>query len=59
VVHAVAFEYVARLMRHTMRHHGPLHKNRSKFKPALRKPEQSIFPWLSRDAVAEFQQLLN
>ncbi len=56
--HAVAFEYVARLMRHTMRHHGPLHKNRSKFKLELRKPEQSIFPWLSRDAVGEFQQML-
>jgi hypothetical protein len=56
--HPVAMEYVARLMRHTMRHHGPLHKNRSKFKGALRKPEQSIYPWLERDAVAEFQEFL-
>jgi N-acetylmuramoyl-L-alanine amidase/Putative peptidoglycan binding domain len=56
--HPLAMEYVARLMRHTMRHNGPLFKNRSKFKGELREKEQSIYPWLSRDAAKEFQQLL-
>ena len=30
--HPLAMEYVARLMRHTMRHNGPLYKDRSTFK---------------------------
>jgi hypothetical protein len=56
--HPLAMEYVARLMRHTMRHNGPLYRDRSKFKPELQGKEQSIYPWLSRAAVAEFQKLL-
>ena len=56
--HPLAMEYVARLMRHTMRHNGPLYKDRSRFKGKLRDEEQSIYPWLSRDAVAEFQRFL-
>ncbi|MGV3662023.1 MAG: N-acetylmuramoyl-L-alanine amidase [Prosthecobacter sp.] len=58
--HVVAMEYAARLIRHTRMHHGPLHKGkeRNKFKAPLNKEEQSIYPWLSKDAVAEFQQLL-
>jgi hypothetical protein len=56
--HPLAMEYVARLMRHTMRHNGPLFKDRSKFKGELREKEQSIYPWLSREAVAEFQAFL-
>lgn len=56
--HALAMEYVARLMRHTMKHNGPLYKDRSKFKGKLREKEQSIYPWLSRDAVGEFQAFL-
>ena len=56
--HPLAMEYVARLMRHTMRHNGPLFKDRSKFTGELRVKEQSIYPWLSREAVAEFQALL-
>ena len=50
--HPLAMEYVARLMRHTMRHNGPLLKDRSKFTGELREKEQSIYPWLSREAVA-------
>ena len=47
-------------MRHTRTQNGPLYKGeeRSKFKPKLRGEEQSIYPWLSRDAVAEFQAFL-
>ena len=56
--HPLAMEYVARLMRHTMRHNGPLFKDRSKFTGQLREKEQSIYPWLSREAVAEFQAFL-
>jgi peptidoglycan hydrolase-like protein with peptidoglycan-binding domain len=58
--HPLTMEYVARLMRHTRMHHGPLYKGkeRAKFSPKLQGAEQSIYPWLSRDAVAEFQKLL-
>jgi len=56
--HALAMEYVARLMRHTMKHNGPLYKERGKFPANLQGREHSIYPWLSRDAVAEFQQRL-
>jgi hypothetical protein len=56
--HPLAMEYVARLMRHTMRHNGPLFKDRSKFSGDLREKEQSIYPWLSREAVAEFEAFL-
>jgi hypothetical protein len=56
--HPLAMEYVARLMRHTMRHNGPLFKDRSKFTGELREKEQSIYPWLSRKAVAEFEAFL-
>jgi hypothetical protein len=56
--HALAMEYVARLLRHTMRHNGPLYKVRTKFPPALQGERHSIYPWLSREAVAEFQRFL-
>jgi hypothetical protein len=59
--HPLAMEYIARLMRHTRKANGPLYKGneRSIFNPpALREEEQSIYPWLSRDAVAEFQAFL-
>lgn len=56
--HILAMEYVARLMRHTAKHNGPLYKDRHKFKPALRGEEHSIYPWLRQDAVAEFERLL-
>lgn len=58
--HPLAMEYIARLMRHTRKHNGPLYKKgeRSVFRAKLQGPEQSVYPWLSRDAVAEFQKYL-
>jgi hypothetical protein len=43
--HPLAMEFVARLLRRTTRHHGPVLRH-------------EIDPWLRRDAVAEFQELL-
>jgi hypothetical protein len=43
--HPLAMEYVARLLRRTTRHHGPVLRH-------------EIDPWLRPDAVAEFQALL-
>lgn len=43
--HALAMEYAARLLRHTVRHNGPVLRH-------------EIDQWLSRNAVAEFQHLL-
>lgn len=43
--HPFAMEYVARLLRRTTRHHGPVLRH-------------EIDQWLKRDAVAEFQQLI-
>jgi Putative peptidoglycan binding domain/D-alanyl-D-alanine carboxypeptidase len=58
--HPLAMEYIARLMRHTRMANGPLYKGteRSKLSPKVRAQEQSIYPWISRDAVAEFQAFL-
>jgi hypothetical protein len=44
--HPLAMEYVARLLRRTTRHHGPVLRH-------------EIDPWLRRDAVEEFQALLS
>jgi hypothetical protein len=43
--HQLAIEYAARLLRHTTKHHGPVKRH-------------EIHPWLSKDAVAEFQELV-
>ncbi len=43
--HTVAFNYISRLLRHTVRHNGPVKRS-------------EINAWLSRDAAKEFQQLL-
>lgn len=43
--HPLAMEYIARLLRRTTRHNGPVR-------------DRKIHPWLRRDAVAEFQSLL-
>jgi len=43
--HTLAMEYIARLLRHTTHHNGPVKRH-------------EIDPWLRRDAVAEFQALL-
>lgn len=57
--HTLAMEYVARLMRHTTKHNGPLYKNRSIFPHHLQGREQSIYPWLRQTAVAEFMEALS
>ena len=44
--HPLAMEYIARLLRHTTRHNGPVKRG-------------EIHPWLRRDAVAEFVALLS
>lgn len=43
--HDLAMEFIARLLRRTIRHNGPVKRH-------------EIDPWLSREAVEEFQQLL-
>lgn len=58
--HPLAMEFVARLMRFNTKHNGPLYKGDERF--ALRKsvqaPQHSIYPWLSRESVKEFEALL-
>src|SRR6266849_4107662 len=44
--HQLAIEYIARLLRRTVRHNGPVKRH-------------EIDQWLRKDAVAEFQGLLN
>lgn len=44
--HPPAMEYIARLLRRTVNHNGPVKRH-------------EIDPWLQRNAVAEFQQLLD
>lgn len=43
--HAFAMEFIVRLLRHTVKHNGPVLRH-------------EIDPWLRRDAVLEFQSLL-
>lgn len=59
--HEFAMEFVATLMRHSVRHNGPLYKSeeRNIIRKSLRGPEHSIYPWLSKDAVMEFENLLS
>jgi hypothetical protein len=58
--HALAMEFVARLMRVNTKHNGPLYKGdeRNAIRSSLRGAEHSIYPWLSREAVGEFEVLL-
>ena len=44
--HPLAMEYIARLLRHTVNHNGPVKRH-------------EIDSWLHKDAVAEFRQLLD
>ena len=44
--HPLAMEYIARLLRRTVNHNGPVKRH-------------EIDPWLRKDAVAEFLQFLN
>lgn len=53
--YAFALEYCARLLRFTIKHHGPLkRKNHSR----VNSRHSSIHPFLSRQAVAEFEATL-
>lgn len=62
--HEIAMEFVARLLRVNTGHNGPLYKGTERERTWPRRPElwaaeQSIYPWLNRDAVAEFVALLS
>jgi hypothetical protein len=58
--HELAMEFVALLLRHNTKHNGPLYKGRERdaIRPSLRGEEHSIYPWLSRESVLEFQSLI-
>lgn len=58
--HPLAMEFVARLMRVNTKHNGPLYKGdeRLAIRASLRDAKHSIYPWLKREAVAEFREAL-
>lgn len=58
--HTLAMEFAARLMRVNTRHNGPLYKGeeRNAIRRSLRGEEHSVYPWLSRESVGEFEGLL-
>lgn len=59
--HTFAMEFVARLMRRNTKHNGPLYKGaeRNGIRKSLRGAEHSIYPWLRREAAAEFVTALS
>lgn len=59
--HPLAMEFIARMLRWSTHHNGPLYKGgeRDAIRKSLRGEEHSIYPWLSRDAVAEFEGMLS
>lgn len=66
--HPLSMEFIARVLRIDVKNYerissGPVRKGDERKKtwpgrPKLWKPEESIYPWLSRAAVAEFQGFL-
>lgn len=61
--HPLAMEFVSRMLRVNTKHNGPLYKDDERQatwpqRPNLWPPRQSIYPWLKRGAVAEFEALL-
>jgi hypothetical protein len=58
--HPLAMEFVARLMRVNTKHNGPLYKGaeRNAIRSSLRDAKHSIYPWLSRESVKEFEGML-
>jgi hypothetical protein len=58
--HPLAMEYVSRLLRNNTKENGPLYKGdeRLAIRKSLRGEEQSIYPWLFRKSVEEFQSFL-
>lgn len=64
--HPFAMEFETTLLRIDVKnpqrlHNGPLYKGeeRNIIRSSLREAKHSIYPWLSRDAVAEFETLLS
>lgn len=62
--HPFAMEFVARLMRKNVGHNGPLYRGEERKKvwpkrPKLWAEDESIYPWLSRAAVAEFMEAIS
>lgn len=58
--HELAMEFVARLIRVNTKHNGPLYKGaeRNAIRSSLRDAKHSIYPWLSRESVKEFEGML-
>lgn len=61
--HLLAMEAEARLLRDNVKHNGPLYKGAERKKVWPKRPKlwdaaESIYPWLSRASVAEFEALL-
>lgn len=58
--HTFAMEFVSTLMRYNTKHNGPLYKGdeRLAIRSSLRGPQNSIYPWLRKSCVAEFESLL-
>lgn len=58
--HPLAMEFVARLMRRSTKHNGPLYKGdeRLAIRRSLRGPDHAIYKWLNRVAVTEFVEYL-
>lgn len=59
--HPLAMTFAASVMRHTTYHNGPLYKGRDRegIRRDLRGPEHSVYPWLRREAVAQFMDFLD
>jgi len=57
--HRLAADYIARLLRHTWKANGPCYKDRHIFKGHLQDPNESIYPWLRKDSMREFQSLIS
>lgn len=62
--HPLAMHFVSLLLRFNTKHNGPLYKGDERpatwpDRPKLWAAEESIYPWLSRAAVTEFQAHLN
>ncbi len=58
--HTFAMDYVATLLRWNTKHNGPLYKGdeRLAIRRSLRGAEHSIYPWLSKASMTEFEHLL-
>ena len=62
--HTLAMEFVARLLRVSTKHNGPMYKGAERKstwpnRPKLWNDDESIYPWLNRGAVQEFVAMLS